>query len=238
MNRSSLPLCVQQSLACLIAVVVLGFSFPSIGQDYMPADDDPNYAPAPFIPDGTRNQNPQEGKLKGVTLRIKRALLFVTDLKRSIDFYENVIGLEVYAVDQVYSLDQTTIGNKLFNTADGTRRRIAQLNTSDETRGIALREVDEPFEVPQTPRVTTILFEASDILGIHERAKAYGSEVIGPSLAIVPERDNAPRLRYMEMGIMDPDGHVVTFFKYYTETAEDDAEWNKAADTFRVEMEL
>ena len=228
----------RQPLAVLIALLLLGYSFESVGQNTMLADDDRNYAPAPYIPDGTRNQNPSEGKLKGVTLKIKRALVFVTDLKRSIDFYENVIGMEVYAVDQVYSVDQTTIGNKLFNTADGTRRRIAQLNTSNETRGIALREVDQPFEVPQTPRVTTILFEASDILGIHDRAKAYGVDVIGPSLAIVPERENAPRLRYMEMGILDPDGHVVTFFKYYTDSAEDDAEREKAAETYRVEMEL
>ncbi|NKB43289.1 MAG: hypothetical protein GKS03_03320 [Alphaproteobacteria bacterium] len=204
----------------------------------MPAEDDPNFAPAPFIQDGNRNQNPSEGKLKGVDLRLKHSLLFVTDLKRSLDFYENVIGLEVYAVDQVYSLDQSTIGNRLFNTEEVTRRRIAQLNTSNETRGIALREVDKPFEVPQSPRVTTILFEASDILGIFERAKAFGGEVIGPSIATVPERETAPRLRYMEMGIIDPDGHVITFFKYYGETAEDDAEWDAASKKYNVETEL
>lgn len=211
-----------------------------------PNTDDPNYAPAPFIPDGTRNQNPSEGKLKGVELRLKRSLLFVTDLKRSLDFYENVIGLEVYAVDQVYSVDQTTIGNKLFNTEEGTRRRVAQLNTSNETRGIALREVDKPFAVPQNPRVSTILFEASDILGIYERAKAFGGrtaggqggEIIGPSMAIIPERESAPGLRFMEMGVIDPDGHVIAFFKYYEDTAEDDAEWDAASEKYKVEMGL
>jgi predicted enzyme related to lactoylglutathione lyase len=215
-----------------------------------PYKEDPNYAhkyaKAPPLPDGTRNQNPAEGKLKGTTLRIKRALVFVTDLKRSIDFYENVIGLEVYAVDQVYSLDQTTMGNKLFNTVDGTRRRIAQLNTSNETRGIALREVDTPFEVPQNPRVTTVLFEASDILGIAERATAYGSEVIGPILAqkeavkeaVDDGEVKTPRLRYMELGVVDPDGHVIAFFKYYEDNAADDAEWNDAAERHRVEVEL
>ncbi|MEQ8736319.1 MAG: VOC family protein [Rhodospirillaceae bacterium] len=208
--------------------------------------DNPNYVPAPPLPDGTRNQNPAEGKLKGTTLRIKRALVFVTDLKRSIDFYENVIGLEVYAVDQVYSLDQSTMGNRLFNTTEGTRRRIAQLNTSNETRGIALREVDTPFEVPQNPRVSTVLFEASDILGIGERATAYGSEVIGPILAQKEATTKAgddgevktPRLRYMELGVVDPDGHVIAFFKYYEDNPEDDAEWDKAAERYRVEVEL
>ncbi len=229
---------VRHWLSGILAVLLMSYSFASVGQDYMPADDDPNYEPAPFIPDGTRNQNPSEGKLKGVELRLKRSLLFVTDLKRSLDFYENVIGLEVYAVDQVYSVDQTTIGNELFNTEEGTRRRIAQLNTSNETRGIALREVNKPFVVPQNPRVTTILFEASDILGIHARAEAFGGEIIGPSIAIVPERENAPRLRYMEMGIIDPDGHVITFFKYYGETAEDDAEWDAASKKYKLDMEL
>ena len=196
------------------------------------------YAPAPHIPDGGRNQNPSEGKLKGQTLQIKRALLMVKDLKNSLDFYENVIGLEVYAVDQVYSLDQTTIGNRLFNTPHGTRRRIAQLNTSNETRGIALREIDAAFEVPQSPRLSTILFEASDIMGIHERAASAGATIIGPNLAIVPERENAAQLRYMELGVLDPDGHILTFFNYYLDTREDDAEWEVAKKKYKVDVEL
>lgn len=199
---------------------------------------DEAFAPAPYIPDGTRNQNPSEGKLKGITLRAKRSLLMVKDLKRSLEFYENVIGLEVYAVDQVYSLDQTTIGNKIFNTPYGTRRRIAQLNTSSETRGLALREIDAEFEIPQTPRLFTILYEASDILGIRDRAEAAGATIIGPHVAIVPEREGVPELRYMEMAILDPDGHVITFFKYYTDSAEDEAEWQTATEKYQLDVEL
>lgn len=203
-----------------------------------PSDQNEIYAPAPYIPDGTRNQDPLGGKLKGQTLRIKRALFMVKDLKRSIDFYENVVGMEVYAVDQVYSLDQTTIGNRIFNTPDGTRRRIAQLNTSDETRGFALREIDADFEVPQSPRLSTILFEASDILAIHERAIEAGATVIAPNLAVVPARENAPQLRYMELAIVDPDGHLLTFFKYYTDSAADEAEWESARKKYKIDVEL
>lgn len=192
------------------------------------------FAPAPAIPDGSRNQNPSEGKLKGQTLRIKRVLLMVKDLKTSLNFYENVIGLEVYAVDQVYSLDQTTIGNRIFNTPPGTRRRIAQLNTSNETRGIALREIDAEFEVPQQPRLTTVLFEASNIMEIYDRALASDARVVAPNLAVVPGRDNAPELRYMELAILDPDGHVITFFKYM----DDDEEWERAKEKYQVDVEL
>ena len=222
--------------SCLLGIFVAWHSLAIADVETIPAEKQQIYAPAPYIPDGARNQNPSEGKLKGQTLRIKRTLLMVTDLQRSIDFYQNVIGLEVYAVDQVYSLDQTTIGNKIFNTPHGTRRRIAQLNTSNETRAIALREIDADFEVPQNPRVTTVLFEASDIIGIYERAVAAGGAVIPPSLAVVPKRDNAPQLRYMELAIIDPDGHVLTFFKYYTD--QDDVAWERAKEKYKVEMEL
>lgn len=220
----------------LLGIVLASGGTPAMAQEEDSQLDSELYAPAPFIPDGGRNQNPSEGKLKGETLRVKRTLLMVKDLKRSLDFYENVIGLEVYAVDQVYSLDQTTIGNKLFNTPPGTRRRIAQLNTSHETRGIALREIDAPFDVPQRPRLGAILFEASEIEAIYDRAVAAGATVIPPSLAIVPERENAPELRYMELGVIDPDGHTLAFFRYYTE--EDEEAWQAATKRFRVEREL
>ena len=205
------------------------------GEEYTDAA---RYAPAPNIPDGTRNQNPQDGKLKGTTLRLKRALLMVRDLEVSLRFYEHVIGLEVYAVDPVYSVDQDTIGNFIFNTPPGTRRRVAQLNTSHETRGLALREIDAEFEVPQRPRLSTILFEASDIMGIHDRAQAAGAQIVGPNLAIVPAREDAPELRYMEMGVVDPDGHIISFFKYFLDNPEDDLAWDEAQESYKVDTEL
>lgn len=192
-------------------------------------------SPAPYIPDGTRNRNPGEGKLKGQTLRIKRSLLMVKDLKRSLDFYENVIGLEVYAVDQVYYNDQTTLGNKLFNTPHGTHRRLAQLNTSTEARGLALREINAEFTVPQEPRIGTILFEASDILGIAERAKEAGAEVITPAIVSNPAVGDVPESRFMELGVVDPDGHVLAFFKYFENTEKGNAEWEEARKKYKLE---
>lgn len=220
----------------LAALAFLTFCLtPASGKDTGSSTNESDlFAPAPFIPDGSRNQDPQTGKLQGQTLRIKRVLLMVKDLKTSLEFYENVLGLEVYAVDQVYSLDQTTIGNRIFNTPPGTRRRIAQLNTSNETRGIALREIDADFEVPQQPRLTTVLFEASNIMEIYDRAQAAGAKVVAPNLAVVPGRPGAPELRYMELAILDPDGHVLTFFKYM----EDDAEWELAKEKYQVDVEL
>ncbi|MEM9530016.1 MAG: VOC family protein [Pseudomonadota bacterium] len=195
------------------------------------ADD---HSTAPFIADGTRNQAPQAGKLKGSVIRIKRPLLMVKDLAESITFYESVIGLELYAVEQAYNTDPTSIGNPLFNLPRDTRRRVATFNTSNEVRGLALRELpDLDFEVSQSPRVFTLLFESDDILGVRERALKAEAEVIGPVIAQVAATDQSPELRYMELGVVDPNGHVIAFFQYFT----DDAEWEAAKKAYTLVIE-
>lgn len=198
----------------------------------MATEDDPTeptakHTPAPFIPPGTLNQDPSQGKLKGKVLRIKRPLLMVTDLKRSIEFYENIIGLELYSVDPHYVSDPSSIGSRVFNTAPDARRRIATMNTSDEVRGLSLREIpDIEFEIPQSPRIMTVLFETSDIVELHDRALKAGVTVITPGVGEVPATDISPRLRFMEFALLDPDGHVLAFFKRFEEG--DEAAWKKA----------
>ena len=213
---------------CLLTASMSG---TAIAQDA----DDPNYAPAPFIPDGARNNDPSTGPLAGTTLRLHRALLMVKDLKTSLDFYTGVVGLEVYSVDQMYALDQTTIGNMMFNTPPGTKRRLAYLNTSAEARGLTLREIDAEFEVPTNPHIGTLLFEASNILEIAARATASGAKVINPSLGYTPPRNGNPERRFMEMGVVDPDGHVIAFYNNFPATPEGDAAWEEAKETYRLD---
>ena len=197
--------------------------------------DDPNYAPAPFIADGARNNDPSTGPLAGMTLRLHRALLMVKDLKTSLDFYTGVVGLEVYSVDQMYALDQSTIGNFMFNTPPGTKRRLAYLNTSTEARGLTLREIDADFEVPTNPHIGTLLFEASNILDVYERAKASGAKVIPPSLGYTPPRNGNPERRFMEMGVVDPDGHVIAFYNNFPAGPAGDADWDRAQEMYRLD---
>ena len=47
-------------------------------------------------------------------------------------------------------------------------------------------------------------------------------------LGEIPATDNAPRLRFVEFGVIDPDGHVVAFFQYF----EDDEAWREANKVF------
>ena len=193
------------------------------------ADDESLYPPAPFIRESTFNQDPASGKLKGRTLRIKRPLLIVADLKRSLDFYVDVVGLEVYQVEDTYNRDPASLGYEMFNIERGKPKRMAMLNTSDEVRGMTLQEVaDAEITVEQTPRTHTILFETDDVLGIRDRAAAAGHRIVEPVLGDIPATDKAPRLRFVEFGVIDPDGHVVAFFQYF----ENDADWAKAHEVF------
>ena len=194
------------------------------------AQEDPLHPAAPFIRESTFNQDPAAGKLKGRTLRIKRPLLIVADLGRSLDFYVDIVGLEVYEVADTYNRDPESLGYQMFNIPVGTPKRMATLNTSDEVRGMTLQEVsgiDVPVE--QNPRTHTVLFETDDAIGIRDRAAEAGFQIVEPVLGDIPATDKAPGLRFVEFGVIDPDGHVVAFFQYFN----DDASWQKGARDIR-----
>ncbi|MGI9238675.1 MAG: VOC family protein [Woeseiaceae bacterium] len=193
------------------------------------ADVDPLHPPAPFLRENTFNQNPAEGKLEGRLLRIKRPLFIVQDLQRSLDFYVDVVGLEVYEVEATFNRDPESLGYQMFNIPKGEPKRMATLNTSNEVRGMTLQEVPEmDIVVGQAPRTHTVLFETDDVLGIRMRAEQAGFKIIEPVLGDIPATDRSPRLRFVEFGIVDPDGHVVAFFQYFN----DDASWQDAQTVF------
>ena len=193
------------------------------------ASEDPANPAAPFLRESTFNQDPASGKLKGRTLRIKRPLLIVRDLGRSLDFYVDVVGLEVYEVSDSYNTDPDSLGYPMFNIPVGKPKRSATLNTSDEIRGLALQEVLEvDVTIEQTPRTHTVLFETDDLPGLVQRARNGGFQIIEPVLAEIPATDKAPRLRFAECGVIDPDGHVVAFFQYF----DNDESWTEAQRTF------
>lgn len=209
-------------------VLALG-ALLSTAPDAALAVDDPLHPPAPFLRDSTFNQNPGEGKLAGRLLRIKRPLFIVQDLQRSLDFYVDVVGLEVYEVEATFNRDPESLGYKMFNIPKGEPKRMATLNTSNEVRGMTLQEVPEmDITVGQSPRTHTVLFETDDVLGIQMRAERAGFEIIEPVLGDIAATDRSPRLRFVEFGIVDPDGHIVAFFQYF----HDDVSWRDAQKVF------
>ena len=184
------------------------------------------YPDAPPIREGTWSQKPLQGRL----LRVKRPLLIVRDLERSVRFYADVIGLELYSVEPYYNRDPKSLGYEMFGIPAGARKRMAMFNTSDEVRGLTLQEVkDMEVAFTQRPRAFTVLFETDDLLGIRRRAKDAGFRVVEPSLDEIPATDTTPRLRFMELAVIDPDDHAVAFFQYF----DGDAEWQEAQRVFR-----
>lgn len=171
-----------------------------------------NYPDAPFLREGTYSQKPLQGKL----LRVKRPLVIVSDLERSLRFYVDVLGLELYSVEPYFDRNPESLGYEMFGLPPGVRKRMAMLNTSDEVRGLTLQEVrDMPVEFKSRPRAFTVLFETDDLLGIRARAKAAGHRVIEPALGDIPSTATTPALRFMEFAVIDPDDHVISFFQYF-----------------------
>ena len=184
------------------------------------------YPDAPPIRDGSYSQKPLQGRM----LRVKRPLLIVRDLERSVRFYADVIGLELYSIEPYYNRDPKSLGYEMFGIPAGARKRMAMFNTSDEVRGLTLQEVkDMEVVFTQRPRSFTVLFETDDLLGIRRRAKDAGFRVVEPSLDEIPATATTPRLRFMELAVIDPDDHVVAFFQYF----DGDAEWQDAQRVHR-----
>lgn len=204
-------------LALPLALLALAASAPATAQEGRDWKHEPWYSPerypdAPFLREGAYSQRPLQGKL----LRVKRPLVIVSDLERSLKFYVDVLGLELYSVEPYFDRNPESLGYEMFGLPPGVRKRMAMLNTSDEVRGLTLQEVrDMPVEFKSRPRAFTVLFETDDLLGIRARAKAAGHRIIEPALGDIPSTATTPALRFMEFAVIDPDDHVTSFFQYF-----------------------
>lgn len=145
----------------------------------------------------------------GRILRVKRPALVVSDLDRSIAFYRDVVGLELFDRDVDFGVAEGSFGDRVFGVDDGARKRMAMFNTSDEVRGFSLKEVrDMQWTVSQRPRISTVLFETNELAAIEQRLRNGDYTVFKPSAA------QSYDVRYVEMGFLDPDGHLITMFEY------------------------
>ena len=157
---------------------------------------------------GSRSNQPIEDRV----MRIKRTTLLVHDLERSIRFYTGVMGLELYDVEWEFNTDPDSYGYPLFNIPQGSRKRMALFNTSDEVRGFAIEEVlDFEWEVQQSPRTAVALFQTDDIRGLEKRLRESGYTVFDPA------EDEAYNTQFVELGFLDPDGHLLAAYQYFGE---------------------
>lgn len=143
------------------------------------------------------------------TLRIKRAALLVHDLEASIDFYTRVVGLELFDAEYRPGSETGSLSYPFFNLPADARRRWALFNTSDEIRGFAIEEASGfEWSVQQDPRTAVVLFETGDIRALEARLREAGHAVFSPADA------EAYDTRFVELGFLDPDGHLLAAFQY------------------------
>jgi len=160
------------------------------------------------LPAGSLSDTPMTDRV----LRVKRPTILVHDLGRSIAFYTEVVGLELFDVEADYNTDPESYGYPLFNIPQGARKRMAYFNTSDEVRGFAVEELlDVDWSVPQSPRVAVVLFETDNIAGLERRLRDGGYTVWAPA------RGENYDTRFAEIGFLDPDGHLVAAYQIFGE---------------------
>jgi catechol 2,3-dioxygenase-like lactoylglutathione lyase family enzyme len=157
---------------------------------------------------GSKSDVPMQGK----TMRVKRATVLVHDLDRSIAFYRDVLGLELYDLETEYNTNLDSYGYFLFNIPVGARKRMALFNTSSEVRGFAIEEVpDFEWVVQQEPRTAVVLFETGDIKELEKRLRKGGYTVYQPA------KGDAYDVHFVELGFLDPDGHLLAAYQYFPE---------------------
>lgn len=229
MNRRTIRFCAARCSAST-AVIAVWLCTSALLMTHDIARSEELLSPAPFIRDGSLNQDPAIGSLAGRLLRLKRGWLLVSDLERSVAFYADLIGLELYAISPNFDRRRDPLAEPMFGYAPDARRRVATFNTSDEIRAFGLTELaDMDWQVQQQPRTSTVLFQTDHLLEILSRVAAAGFAVIGPIAGMVPADVGVPAVRYLEAGVVDPDGHVIALFQAFAEGPE----WQRVLEAYR-----
>lgn len=121
-----------------------------------------------------------------MTISVHQTYLMITDLDRSIDFYENVIGLQV-----------TGKGDRRaeFDTTEGS----LQLEMDYDEEMLNQFGLEAPGEDRGSGIITVI--EADDVEAVYDRAEANEAEIL-----CEPQEVEWGRKLFL---VRDPDGYVV-----------------------------
>jgi len=144
-----------------------------------------------------------------MTTLIKRTTLVVRDMEKSLQFYQGILGMEVYYDNQI-----TLEGNLLPMGKKGDVTRLVIIKCEDPVIGmIGLLEWIDPVldapEVPQTVGFGNPIFVAAvdDAEDVYEKAQKIGCVIRAPlSEGQYPGADGGI-VKVRSVGLFDPDGH-------------------------------
>ncbi len=147
--------------------------------------------------------------------RFQRGNFVVSDLDRSVEFYTNVLGMDL---DFVKESEPDSYSYIVFNISRERRLRFAMLSYPDQARVMALTEIDGELDPLQQPIRSAIVIEVPDFDGTVTRAEDYSCHVFPEEQLLTPDGREG-----RQVGIQDPDGNliVIYFITYHPDEKSD-----------------
>ena len=141
---------------------------------------------------------------------IKRTTLFVRDMDRSIEWYENVMGMTKW-MDTEFVLS----GDGLAAGKAGDRTRLVIMQAQDPVIGMIglLQWLDPPLPAPDeiptsvTYGNPTFVVATDDAEGTHAAAVALGTHVHSPPREWSTKGQDGRMKHFVGISLFDPDGY-------------------------------
>jgi|SaaInlStandDraft_1057018.scaffolds.fasta_scaffold12709_3 catechol 2,3-dioxygenase-like lactoylglutathione lyase family enzyme len=133
---------------------------------------------------------------------VKRSLLMVSDIDRSLIIYRDVLGFEA---SEIVQTDENSFSYPVFNVPKEGKMRYVFLNEPDETRVLRLTEVtgvDLP-SLPNRPYMNTTVIAIDGLEDKFETLKSMGLELTPIKQA------KGVDFYFIEQGFIDFDGHLI-----------------------------
>jgi catechol 2,3-dioxygenase-like lactoylglutathione lyase family enzyme len=148
--------------------------------------------------------------MPALTEAAKRTTIIVRDMKRSLAFYRDILGWDVFYEGMV---DGEGVSQLMGFPCKGVK--MAVLNAQGSQWGnvglLEVRDPEEPVENPTPPHrirygETALVLPCANVMALHAKIAAAGYIVINPPARIgVPGRPQA----VLEMFCRDPDGVLI-----------------------------
>jgi catechol 2,3-dioxygenase-like lactoylglutathione lyase family enzyme len=137
---------------------------------------------------------------------LKRVNLLVRDMERSLAIYRDVLGFRVF---QCSDSSEQSYTYTVFRIPPQAKLRFCTLDSSTETRALALTEVTGVELPPQPPlQLSAPVIRVERFDAVRDGLEAAGLAVVEPRRSRTAEgRD------FRELAFTDPDGHIVVLYQ-------------------------
>jgi catechol 2,3-dioxygenase-like lactoylglutathione lyase family enzyme len=144
---------------------------------------------------------------------VKRTTLIVRDLRRSISFYRDVLGLSVWYDDEII-----LSGVGLAAGSKGDKTRLVIMKADDPVIGmIGLLEFIEPRMPEPAPRTrlgigdTVFVMQGKDVDRVHRRAIDFGARIHAAPHRFEVRGADGRMISMTSLSLWDPDDFFIEF---------------------------